>query len=84
MTKNRQIKIFLQNTVKPSWVLTKLKGLLHNPKKNMVNSLKNLGWSKDQIQKFMQENNLDSNFRLDSDNYLEILQQIYLFESKSN
>lgn len=71
----------LTQDMEPSWVLMRLKGLLHNPKKNLVNSLKNLGWDKVRIEKFMQENKIDINFRLNSENYLSILQKIWLFEN---
>ena len=50
-----------------------LKKLFSFPNKTLVNNLKQLGWSSDNINKFLDSANIDTKTRLERDNYTEIL-----------
>jgi 16S rRNA (adenine1518-N6/adenine1519-N6)-dimethyltransferase len=54
-----------------------LKSIFSNPKKTLINNLKNLNWSQTKILQFMKENcNNDLNTRLNWSNYKKILEAI--------
>jgi 16S rRNA (adenine1518-N6/adenine1519-N6)-dimethyltransferase len=64
--------------------LTILKNLFTYPSKTLVNNLKNLGWNTTEIAKFYETYSLKTNTRLESDNYLEILDKILGFQFKKD
>jgi 16S rRNA (adenine1518-N6/adenine1519-N6)-dimethyltransferase len=57
-----------------------LKALFVNPRKTLLNNLKNLNWSKEKTLEFYQQNNYSENIRLTWLNYQEIIIKVYNFE----
>lgn len=71
---------WLNTDLKRSEAKNILKLIFANPKKTLVNNLKNLSWSQLKIQQFVQENcNNDLNTRLTWQNYKNILEAIVGF-----
>ncbi len=67
---------FLDTTEKRLKAKDTLKKLFANPKKTLLNNLKNLDWTGEQIEYFFEKNNLDKNLRLNSANYEGILERV--------
>ena len=61
----------------PEKILRKyLHGLLADSKKTLVNNLKKMNFTKDEIEQFFTSNNLDVTTRLTANNYIPILQKL--------
>jgi 16S rRNA (adenine1518-N6/adenine1519-N6)-dimethyltransferase len=56
-----------------------LKKLFANPSKTLSNNLKNLDWSNEQINLFLEKNHLDVKTRLGWENYQQILEEVLTF-----
>jgi 16S rRNA A1518/A1519 N6-dimethyltransferase RsmA/KsgA/DIM1 with predicted DNA glycosylase/AP lyase activity len=68
----KDLKSNLQNYPNTT-ILETMKKLLIYPSKTVANNLKNLDWSKEQIEQFFEVNKLDKNIRLEWGNYEMIL-----------
>lgn len=68
----KDLKSGLQNYPNTK-ILETMKKLLIYPSKTVANNLKNLEWSKEQIEQFFEVNKLDKNIRLEWGNYEMIL-----------
>jgi 16S rRNA A1518/A1519 N6-dimethyltransferase RsmA/KsgA/DIM1 with predicted DNA glycosylase/AP lyase activity len=68
----KDLKFDLQNYPNTK-ILETMKKLLIYPSKTLANNLKNLDWSKEQIEQFFEINKLDKNIRLEWGNYEMIL-----------
>jgi 16S rRNA (adenine1518-N6/adenine1519-N6)-dimethyltransferase len=78
--KESQLKNFLNTEEKRKEAFLKLKKIFINPRKNLANNLKNLGWEKAKIITFFDKMNFSKDFRYSTKNYAEVFLEILKFD----
>ncbi|MEM1312799.1 MAG: rRNA adenine dimethyltransferase family protein [Patescibacteria group bacterium] len=81
--KTNKLEFYLTSSKKRTKVKNVLKAIFANPSKTLANNLKNLDWTKNQIDLFFEECSLDHKTRLSWDNYIDILSYICAREVKN-